>query len=73
MGWRGLQVLEALVSSGMLSVLLAYSTSTQVFRQMMTGHALETLIDTNVLPALLGAGSMETTLVPVPVAVYSRD
>ena len=57
--WRGLQVLEALVSSGMLSVLLAYSTSTQVFRQMVTGHALETLIDTNVLPALLGAGSME--------------
>ena len=53
------QVLEALVSSGMLSVLLADSTSTQVFRQMVTGHALETLIDTNVLPALLGAGSME--------------
>jgi len=67
------QVLEALVSSGMLSVLLADSTSTQVFRQMVTGHALETLIDTNVLPALLGAGSMETTLVPVPVAVFSRE
>ena len=43
----------------MLSVALAYSTSTQVFRQMVTGYALETLIDTNVLPALLGAGSME--------------
>ena len=41
-------------------MLLAYSTSTpQVFWQMMTGHALETLIDTNVLPALLGARSME--------------
>jgi len=26
---------------------------------MVTGYALETLIDTNVLPALLGAGSME--------------
>ena len=47
------------MSSGMLSVLLADPTSTQVFRQMMTGNALETLIDTNVLPALLGAGSLE--------------
>ena len=43
----------------MRSVSLADSTSTQVFRQMMTGHALETLIDTNVLPALLDAGSLE--------------
>jgi tRNA isopentenyl-2-thiomethyl-A-37 hydroxylase MiaE len=63
------QVLEALVTSGILSVLLADSTRTQVFRQMVTGHALETLIDTNVLPALLGASSME----PMPVAVFTSD
>lgn len=62
------QVLEALVNSGMLSVLLADSTHLQVFRQMVTGHAMETLIDTNVLPALLGANSIDGK-VPVPVRV----
>jgi hypothetical protein len=35
---------------------------------MVTGHAMETLIDTNVLPALLGANSIDGK-VPVPVRV----